>query len=123
MMIYSTTRPLLLVTASVDKIVLKKPISVDFDLKIVGSVIWVGRSSIVLQLVVSQSEKEGSDDSDSIALAANFIFVARDSKTGKAAPVNRLSPETELEKLLFEQTEATHNLKKRKRGGELKNLK
>ncbi|KAK4255718.1 hypothetical protein QN277_008682 [Acacia crassicarpa] len=83
MMIYSTTRPLLLVTASVDKIVLKKPISVDFDLKIVGSVIWVGRSSIGVQLVVSQSEKEGSDDSDSIALTVNFIFVARDSKTRK----------------------------------------
>ncbi|KAI9104357.1 hypothetical protein K1719_022929 [Acacia pycnantha] len=73
----STTRPLLLVTASVDKIVLKKPISVDFDLKVVGSVIWVGRSSIVVQLVVSESKKEGCDDSDSIALTANFIFVAR----------------------------------------------
>ncbi|XP_028756713.1 acyl-coenzyme A thioesterase 9, mitochondrial isoform X3 [Neltuma alba] len=91
----STTRPLLLVTASVDKIVLKKPISVDIDLKIVGSVIWVGRSSIEVQLVVSQS---------------------------KEAPVNRLSPETEPEKLLFEQREARHNFKKRKRGGEWKDL-
>ncbi|XVF50011.1 hypothetical protein PTKIN_Ptkin04bG0061300 [Pterospermum kingtungense] len=37
-----TTRLLLLDTASVDKIVLKKPISVDIDMKIVGSVIiWV----------------------------------------------------------------------------------
>lgn len=52
----STTRPLLLVTASVDKIVLKKPISVDLDLKIVASVIWVGRSSIEIQLEVMQSE-------------------------------------------------------------------
>ncbi|XP_028756711.1 acyl-coenzyme A thioesterase 9, mitochondrial isoform X1 [Neltuma alba] len=120
----STTRPLLLVTASVDKIVLKKPISVDIDLKIVGSVIWVGRSSIEVQLVVSQSKEvaEGSNDSDSVALTANFIFVARDSKTGKAAPVNRLSPETEPEKLLFEQREARHNFKKRKRGGEWKDL-
>lgn len=50
----STTRPLLLVTASVDKIVLKKPISVDIDLKIVGSVIWVGRSSIEILLEVIQ---------------------------------------------------------------------
>lgn len=53
----STTRPLLLVTASVDKIVLKKPISVDIDLKIVGAVIWVGRSSIEIQLEVTQSSK------------------------------------------------------------------
>ncbi|XP_021300767.1 acyl-coenzyme A thioesterase 9, mitochondrial [Herrania umbratica] len=110
----STTRPLLLVTASVDKIVLKKPISVDIDLKIVGSVIWVGRSSIEIQLEVIQSTKEDSDVSDSVALTANFIFVARDSKTGKAAPVNRLSPETEHEKFLFEEAEARSKLRKRK---------
>ncbi|XP_028752679.1 acyl-coenzyme A thioesterase 9, mitochondrial-like [Neltuma alba] len=111
-----TTRPLLLVTASVDKIVLKKPISVDKDLKIVGSVIWVGRSSIEIQLDVIQSPEDGSETSDFVALTANFIFVARDSKTRKAAPVNRLSPETEQEKVLFEQAEARNNLKKKKRG-------
>ncbi|GAU23930.1 hypothetical protein TSUD_181190 [Trifolium subterraneum] len=115
----STTRPLILVTASVDKIVLKKPISVNIDLTIVGSVIWVGRSSIEIQLEVTQSRQEDSD-SDSVVLTANFIFVARDSETGKAAPVNRLSPETAREKFLFEQAEARNNLKKRKRGGEKK---
>lgn len=57
----NTTRPLLLVTASVDKIVLKKPISVDIDLKIVGAVIWVGRSSIEIQLEVTQSSKGTSN--------------------------------------------------------------
>ncbi|KAL2330125.1 hypothetical protein Fmac_017706 [Flemingia macrophylla] len=117
----STTRPLIVVTASVDKIVLKKPISVNIDLKIVGSVIWVGHSSIEIQLEVTQSNEEGND-SDSVALTANFIFVARDSKTGKAAPVNRLSPETDHEKLLFEQAEARSNLRKRKRGGEKKDI-
>ena len=50
-----TTRPLLLVTASVDRIVLKKPISVDNDLRISGSVIWVGSSSIEIQLEVSET--------------------------------------------------------------------
>ncbi|CAK8542572.1 unnamed protein product [Lathyrus sativus] len=115
----STTRPLILVTASVDKIVLKKPISVNIDLTIVGSVIWVGRSSIEIQLEVTQSKQEDGD-SDAVVLTANFIFVARDSKTGKAAPVNRLSPETAREKLLFEQAEARNSLKKRKRGGEKK---
>ena len=42
----------MLVTASVDRIVLKKPISVDKDLKIIGSIIWVGRSSIEIQMEV-----------------------------------------------------------------------
>lgn len=46
----SKTRPLFLVTAAVDKIVLKKPLSVSIDMKIVGDVIWVGRSSIEIQL-------------------------------------------------------------------------
>lgn len=50
----STTRPLILVTASVDKMVLKKPIPVDRDLTIVGSVTWVGRSSMEIQLEVTQ---------------------------------------------------------------------
>lgn len=102
---------------------MKKPISVDTDLKIVASVIWVGRSSIEIQLEVIQSELEDVDASpESVALTANFIFVARDSKTGKAAPINRLSPETELEKLLFEEAEARNNLRKKKRGGERKEL-
>ncbi|XP_021733456.1 acyl-coenzyme A thioesterase 9, mitochondrial-like [Chenopodium quinoa] len=110
-----TTRPLLLVTASVDRIVLKKPISVDSDLRISGSVIWVGWSSIEIQLDVSQAV-EGSFASDSVALTANFIFVARDSKTRKAAPVNRLSPETDKEKVLFEEAEERSKFRKRKGG-------
>lgn len=116
----STTRPLLLVTASVDKIVLKKPISVDIDLKIVGSVIWVGRSSMEIQLEVIQLSGEESNATNSVALTANFIFVARDSKTLKAALVNRLSPETDREILLFKEAEARSKLRKRKSVGERK---
>jgi acyl-coenzyme A thioesterase 9 len=43
-----------LVTASVDRIVLKKPILVDADLTIVGAVTWVGRSSMEIQMEVIQ---------------------------------------------------------------------
>lgn len=46
--------PFLLVTASVDRMVLKKPIRVDTDLKIVGAVTWVGRSSMEIRLEVIQ---------------------------------------------------------------------
>ncbi|KAF6162287.1 hypothetical protein GIB67_008416 [Kingdonia uniflora] len=114
----STTRPLLLVTASVDKMVLKKSIRVDTDLKIVGAVTWVGRSSIDIQLEVIQSSRETSNGhpTDDVALTANFTFVARDSKLGKSAPVNRLSPETEQEKMLWEEGEARDKLRKRKKG-------
>jgi len=50
-----TARPLLLVTASVDKMVLTKPIHIDADLTIVGAVTWVGRSSMEIQLELIQS--------------------------------------------------------------------
>ncbi|XP_010242486.1 PREDICTED: acyl-coenzyme A thioesterase 9, mitochondrial-like isoform X2 [Nelumbo nucifera] len=118
----SLTRPLLLVTASVDKIILKKPIRVDTDLKIAGSVVWVGRSSIEIQLEVTQPIEESSHPSNSIALTANFTFVARDSKTGKSAPVNRISPETQQEKKLWEEAEARNKLRKLKRGQHKKDL-
>lgn len=48
------TRPIILVTASVDRMLLKRPIRIDTDLKIVGAVTWVGRSSMEIQLVVIQ---------------------------------------------------------------------
>lgn len=44
----------MLVTASVDKIVLKKPILVDKDLEISGAVAWVGRSSLQIQMEITQ---------------------------------------------------------------------
>ena len=50
----SRSRALLLVTASLDKMVLKKPIRVDTDMKVVGAVTWVGRSSIEIQMIITQ---------------------------------------------------------------------
>ncbi len=50
---------------------------------------------------------------DNIALVANFTFVARDSQTQKAAPVNYLVPETEEEKHLYALSEARAAEKKK----------
>ncbi|KAL1558720.1 Acyl-coenzyme A thioesterase 2, chloroplastic [Salvia divinorum] len=116
----STTRPLYLVTASVDKMVLKKPISVDIDLRISGAVTWVGRSSIEIQLDVTQPPTQSAEATDSVVLTATFIFVARDYKTRAAAPVNRLTPETEREKSLYEAAEARNKLRKSKIKGHQK---
>lgn len=118
----STTRPLYLVTASVDKMVLKKAISVNTDLQITGAVTWVGRSSIEIQLDVTQPVTGTAEDTDSIALTATFIFVARDYNTRKAAPVNRLAPETEREKLLYKAAEARNKLRKMNIGHEKKEI-
>ncbi|KAG0575402.1 hypothetical protein M758_5G001900 [Ceratodon purpureus] len=95
-----TTRPLLLVTASVDKISMKKRLRVDVDLQLAGAVAWVGRSSMEIRMEVIQPVRE-TMDKDDVALIANFTFVARDWKTQKAAPVNFLVPQTEEEKQLF----------------------
>ncbi|KAL6506303.1 Acyl-coenzyme A thioesterase 2, chloroplastic [Orobanche gracilis] len=132
----STTRPLYVVTASVDKMVLKKAISVDVDLHISGAVSWVGHSSIEIQLDVTQPatgytdlklkenfpSEDAAEAAESIALTANFIFVARDYKTGKAAPVNRLTPETEREKLLYDAAESRSKLRKSKIRGDVKEI-
>jgi acyl-CoA hydrolase len=53
------TRPLLLVTASVDKISLKKPLSVEKDLMMRGAVAWVGRSSMEIRMEILQSDDGG----------------------------------------------------------------
>ncbi|KAI3470322.1 hypothetical protein Pfo_026985 [Paulownia fortunei] len=118
----SSTRPLILVTASVDKMVLRKPIRVDTDLTIVGAVTWVGRSSMEIQLEVTQSSEETSDPSDAVALTANFTFVARDSRTGKSAVINQISPETEKEKLLWKEAEGRNKLRKKKKGEQKKEI-
>ncbi|GAB2227823.1 hypothetical protein Droror1_Dr00009650 [Drosera rotundifolia] len=110
-------RPLILVTASVDRIVLKKPIRVDSDLRIEGAVTWVGRSSMEIQLEVVQPTQ---DLSDSMALIANFTFVARDSETGKASPINQVQPETEQEKILWEEAEKRNKMRKMKRAEQKK---
>uniref|UniRef100_A0A166D1A7 HotDog ACOT-type domain-containing protein n=1 Tax=Daucus carota subsp. sativus TaxID=79200 RepID=A0A166D1A7_DAUCS len=109
------TSPLILVTASVDRIALKKPILVERDVTIVGSVTWVGRSSMEIQLLVTQVAKEGSDETDSVVLTANFTFVARHPVTGKSAQINQVKPETENERLLWEEAEERNKRRKEKR--------
>nr|KYP40397.1 hypothetical protein KK1_038265 [Cajanus cajan] len=110
-----TTRPLLLVTAAVDKMVLNKPIHIDADFIIVGAVTWVGRSSMEIQLELTQSAQGNTNISNSPALVANFTFVARDSITGKASPINQISPESEQERLLWEEAEERNKLRKKRK--------
>ncbi|CAA7037881.1 unnamed protein product [Microthlaspi erraticum] len=107
-------RAMILVTASVDRIIMKRPIRVDADLSIVGAVTWVGRSSMEMQLQVIQAQ-DANNPSESVALKANFTFVARDAKTGKSTPINPVTPESEHEKLLWREAEERNKLRKQKR--------
>ncbi|CDY70798.1 BnaCnng69840D [Brassica napus] len=126
-----SARSMILVTASVDRIIMKRPIRVDADLSIVGAVTWVGRSSMEMQLQVIQSQDlcisfpfesvdmqdfaDANHPSESVALEANFTFVARDAKTGKSTPINQVTPETEHEKMLWKEAEERNKLRKQKR--------
>ncbi|XP_042028731.1 acyl-coenzyme A thioesterase 2, chloroplastic-like [Salvia splendens] len=118
----SSTRPLILVTASVDKMVLRKPIKVDTDLTIAGAVTWVGRSSMEIQLEVIQSSEETLDPLDAVALTANFTFVARDSETGKSALINQITPETEKEKEVWKEAEERNKLRKKRKREQKKEI-
>lgn len=48
--------------------------------------------------------------------------MARDSKTGKSAPINQISPKTETEKLLWEEAEERNKMRKVKRGERKKEI-
>ncbi|KAJ4903294.1 Thioesterase/thiol ester dehydrase-isomerase superfamily protein [Raphanus sativus] len=109
-----SARSMILVTASVDRIIMRRPIRVDADLSIVGAVTWVGRSSMEMQLQVLQTQ-DANNPSESVALEANFTFVARDAKTGKSTPINQVTPETEHEKMLWKEAEERNKLRKQKR--------
>jgi acyl-coenzyme A thioesterase 9 len=89
------TRPLWLVTASVDEIRLLRPFPLD-DVSITGQVTWVGSSSMEIRV-----EIHPCDNPTEPILVAFFTFVARDKTTGRAAKINTLSPENAKEKQWF----------------------
>lgn len=90
------TRPLVLVTASVDRIRLTRPLALDRDLTLSGEVVYVGSSSMEIRMKVHQNS--GAQESSGPSLQADFAFVARDPVTQRAARVNPLACETEDEK-------------------------
>lgn len=92
------SRPLSLVTASVDRITLHKSLPIKQDLVMVGQIALVGRSS--LDVAIEVHSKQGNYDGDNVPIlfetnsssrliSSIFTYVARDRSTGKAATVNR----------------------------------
>jgi len=105
------TRPLSLVTASVDRITQTKQISASDDIVLVGQVAWVGKSSLdVVMEIHRASPGTGAgavepvmiaDDVDTRLLSSMFTYVARDRVTGKSCEVNRYLPSDADAKALF----------------------
>mmetsp|Transcript_41831 Transcript_41831/g.97054 ORF Transcript_41831/g.97054 Transcript_41831/m.97054 type:complete len:429 (-) Transcript_41831:91-1377(-) len=94
---------LMLVTASVDRIQLLQHADTRSNMKLEGSVAWVGRSSMVLRLLAFSEGVQGGQEP---WLEADFTFVARDPATRRSAPVNPLELRTEAERALFQRIAA-----------------
>ena len=52
------TRPPLLVTASVDAINLRHPLSMDNDMAVSGRVVWTGKSALDIQMELTQARAQ-----------------------------------------------------------------
>lgn len=115
-------RRLAMVTASVDRIVQQKAISITDDLILTGQVVWVGRSSLDVIIELHKAGKDGTDinpddllkDSSSRLLSSFFTYVARDRITGKAATVHKLQLETPTEVSLHSERQKVADARKSK---------
>lgn len=85
------TDPPILVTASVEQIRLREPLSLDSDYSLVGSVVWTGSSS--LEILVELLREDNKP-----ALSGVFTYVARKRDGSGAEKVFRVVPQTEDEK-------------------------
>ncbi|KAK3810506.1 MAG: acyl-CoA hydrolase [Linnemannia elongata] len=103
--------PLAIVTASVDRIDLLKPLGV-CDLRLSGHVTYVGYSSMEIYMKMEEINKDKPGQHGDTILVARFTMVARDALTGKAAQVNPLLLRDDNEKKLFQMGE-DHKTKKR----------
>ncbi|KAG0047333.1 hypothetical protein BGZ83_007584 [Gryganskiella cystojenkinii] len=107
----ANSSPLTIVTASVDRIDLLKPLGV-CDLRLSGHVSYVGYSSMEVFMKMEEiSEDKPGQHGDTI-LVARFTMVARDAITNKAAQVNPMLLQNDTEKKLFQMGE-DHKAKKR----------
>lgn len=90
------TRPLQIVTASVDRIMLLDKLHIDRDLVMKGQVSYCGKSSMDVRI-----EVESYDPNNGFypIILAGFTMVALSS--GKSAPVNTISPTNDYETLLY----------------------
>lgn len=106
------TKPHALVTAAVDRIDCRRPLSADVDYLLTGNVTWTGKSSMRVSLSVGEKPalELGADSASTTrpqsdpCLTGSFLFVAV-GPDGRGVQVNPLQPETEAEQALFEQGE------------------
>lgn len=116
----ANTKRLSLVTASVDKIVQAKPISISQDLLLSGQVVWVGRSSLDVLIELHSIPPSSSSDQPIVVndstrvLSSFFTYVAKNKDSDKPALVNKLTLITPEQTALFQQRQTIADCRKAK---------
>eukprot|EP00039_Didymoeca_costata_P005656 m.83380 g.83380 ORF g.83380 m.83380 type:complete len:440 (-) comp12920_c0_seq4:7885-9204(-) len=112
-----------IVTANVDEIQLHHRADIQNDMIMTGWVTWVGSSSLEVEMHALEQTSEPNDVQEPW-LVARFTFVAL--REGKAARINPLLPETDVDREVFElgAARAMHRKQKLKDGliASIKNL-
>ncbi|KAI1317725.1 hypothetical protein EDD11_007899 [Mortierella claussenii] len=103
--------PLTIVTASVDRIDLLKPLGVS-DIRLSGHVTYVGYSSMEIFMKMEEISENKPGHHDDTILVARFTMVARDALTNKAAQINPMLLKNDTEKKLFQMGD-DHKARKR----------
>ncbi|KAF8863639.1 Thioesterase/thiol ester dehydrase-isomerase [Acephala macrosclerotiorum] len=102
------------VTAAVDRITLKHPLSEICDLELSGQVTFAtGRSSMEVSIQVAKAPEEGKKvEENDILMTCAFTMVSLDPATKKPVNISPLKARTAEEKAIFAHGEQNYNLKK-----------
>ncbi|KAE8452879.1 hypothetical protein EG329_013151 [Mollisiaceae sp. DMI_Dod_QoI] len=102
------------VTAAVDRITLKHPLSEICDLQLSGQVTFAtGRSSMEVSIQVAKAPEEGKKvQENDILMTCAFTMVSLDPATKKPVNISPLKASTPEEEAIFAHGEANYNLKK-----------
>ncbi|KDN43543.1 Thioesterase/thiol ester dehydrase-isomerase [Tilletiaria anomala UBC 951] len=92
--------PLFIVTASVDRLDLVKPLVITSDYRLTGSVIYVGSSS--MEVLVAIEEIKADSSPSEICLTGRFTMAARNAATLRSQRIAPLQLETKAEERLFQ---------------------
>jgi len=108
--IESFKSPLVIVTAMVDQIDIGYNLDIAKDIRMLGYVSWVGKTSMEITMMLQQEKVNGTFDT---ALEARFLMVARDPLNRGAAFVAPLKPDGPEEEAIFSLGEQ-HKLERQK---------
>ena len=87
----------MIVTAAVDRIRIRRRPEIGIDQYLSGKVTWVGSSSMEIRMVISEQE-----DGSAEWLESYFTFVTLDPDTKRSVQICPLIPQTEEERVHFE---------------------